>query len=121
MASHPADGEPSDHQKKCIKRMLKGDPNGKGVLRTKRNIIRGLLAWQIRFRFRDALQYVRYNYKSLGNEEDLSASLRLYETLGNDDVSYLATLANVPLPTVARWIDEIGKSFADPLIQIDSD
>jgi hypothetical protein len=98
----PADATPSDHQRRCIERMLQ----------TKRfNIVQNLLAWKIHFAFPDALPYV---HVMNGNESpapglDVFAPFRLYSTFNNDHRDCLASLADVPFHTVERWIRESGK------------
>lgn len=98
----PDNAVPSEHQRRCIERM---------VQTKKFNIAQNLLAWKIHFAYRDALPYV-HNPDS--NEIpatglDVFAPFRLYSTFNNDQRDCLASLADVPFRTVQRWIHETGK------------
>lgn len=97
-----ANATPSEHQKRCIERMLQ----------TKKfNIVQNLLAWKIHFAFPDALPYVDItnSNESLASGLDVFAPFRLYSTFNNDHRDCLASLADVPFHTVERWIRESGK------------
>jgi hypothetical protein len=98
----PADATPSDHQRRCIERMLQTK---------KLHIVQNLLAWKIHFAFPDALPYSHNmnNNESLASGLDVFAPFRLYSTFNNDHRDCLASLADVPFHTVERWIRECGK------------
>ncbi|RYN82919.1 hypothetical protein AA0120_g9399 [Alternaria tenuissima] len=101
----PANVTPSEHQRRCIERMLQ----------TKKfNIVHNLLAWKIHFAFPDALPYVHVtnSNESLASGLDVFAPFRLYSTFNNDHRDCLASLADVPFHTVERWIRESGASSA---------
>jgi hypothetical protein len=115
MASPQAHGVPSPCQKKAIMRMLKGDPGGNGILQDKQSIIEGLVAAKIILYCRDELSYLRDTNFGIGTRPDLVAALRMYETFSREDMTYLGSLADEPLPTVLGWVEEIGKSV-DSLI-----
>jgi hypothetical protein len=110
MNPSPTDYVPTEHQRRCIQRMLQ--------TKDKRSIVERLLAWMIHFAFQDALQHVyvtnNNNHDNNGDPSsgpDVLGPLRLYNTFNNDDLDCLASLAEVPLPTIERWIDESGKHF----------
>jgi hypothetical protein len=101
------DDAPTEHQRRCIERLLQ--------TKDESNIIESLLAWKIHFRFQDELQHVHDTNSNNNNNRNSAAGpdvlgpLRLYNTFNNDDLNCLASLAEVELPAVSRWIDKSGE------------
>ncbi|RYN19323.1 hypothetical protein AA0112_g11168 [Alternaria arborescens] len=113
MGLPPADATPTDHQRRCIERMLQTK---------KLHIGQNLLAWKIHFAFPDALPYVHdlNSNESLASGLDVFAPFRLYSTFNDDHRDCLASLADVPFHTVERWIRHSSTRLQAPLHDVNA-